>query len=110
MQGVVGTGERERGEDRDYRPKEVAFALAKRILDTQFNTVDDKRPWLFPKLAQMCQDWIEQKVQLAEGYTLAYLMTITEAQAEAAEKVWDAITQLADRREPAAADAQPLRP
>ncbi|MGI5223765.1 BPTD_3080 family restriction endonuclease [Actinoallomurus sp. CA-142502] len=98
MQGVVGAGERERGEDRDYRTKEVAFALAKRILDTQYNTVDDKRPWLFPKLAQMCHDWIEQKVQLAKGYTLAYLMTITEAQAEAAEKVWDAIIQLADRR------------
>jgi type III restriction enzyme len=98
MQGVVGTAERERGEDRDYRPKEVAFSLAKRILDTQFNTADDKRPWLFPKLAQMCQNWIEQKVQLADGYSLAYLMTITEAQAEAAEKVWAAITRLADRR------------
>ena len=98
MQGVVGTGERESGEDREYRTKEVAFALAKRILDTQFNTVDDKRPWLFPKLAQMCQDWIEQRVELADGYTLAYLMTITEAQAEAAEKIWDAIIRQADRR------------
>ena len=55
MQGVLGTGEREHGEDREYRTKEVAFALAKRILDTKFNTVDDKRPWLFPKLAQMCR-------------------------------------------------------
>ena len=56
-------GEREsRRATREYRPKEVAFALAKRILDTQFNTVDDKRPWLFPKLAQMCQEWIEQRV------------------------------------------------
>lgn len=100
MQGVVGAGEHERGEDRSYRPQEVAFALAKRILDTQFNTVDDKRPWLFPKLTKMCRDWIEQKVQLAEGYTLAYLMTITEAQAEAAEQVWNAITrQVGNRRE-----------
>lgn len=100
MQGVVGAGEHERGEDRSYRPQEVAFALAKRILDTQFNTVDDKRPWLFPKLTRMCLDWIEQKVQLAEGYTLAYLMTITEAQAEAAEQVWNAITrQVGNRRE-----------
>lgn len=100
MQGVVGAGEHERGEDRSYRPQQVAFALAKRILDTQFNTVDDKRPWLFPKLTKMCRDWIEQKVQLAEGYTLAYLMTITEAQAEAAEQVWNAITrQVGNRRE-----------
>ena len=98
LQGVLGTGEREHGEDREYRTKQVAFALAKRILDTKFNTVDDKRPWLFPKLAQMCEAWIERRVELAEGYTLAYLMTITEAQAEAAEKIWDAIIRQADRR------------
>lgn len=100
MQGVVGAGERDRGEDRVYRAQEVAFSLAKRILDTQFNTVDDKRPWLFPRLIGMCRDWIELKVQLAEGYTLAYLMTITEAQAEAAEQVWNVITrQVGNRRE-----------
>ena len=100
MQGVVGTGERERGESRDYRPQEVAFALAKRILDTQFNTADDKRPWLFPRLTEMCRAWIEQKVQIADGYRLNYLMTITEAQVEAAEQVWNAITrQVGNRRE-----------
>jgi type III restriction enzyme len=98
MRGVIGQEEREHGEQREYRPKEVAFALAKRILDSEFNSADDKRPWLFPKLATMCQDWIEQKVEIAEGYSLAHLMTITEAQAEAAEQVWNAITRLADRR------------
>ncbi len=93
VQGVVGTGEREQGDDRDYRPQEVAFTLAKRILDTQFNTADDKRPWLFPRLTRMCRDWIQQRVEIAEGYNLGHLMTITEAQAEAAEKVWDALTR-----------------
>ena len=40
MQGVVGAGERERrrGRPAQYRPQQVAFALAKRILDAQFNT------------------------------------------------------------------------
>ncbi|MEX2374045.1 MAG: restriction endonuclease, partial [Dehalococcoidia bacterium] len=98
LRGVIGQQEREHGEQREYRPKEVAFALAKRILDSEFNSADDKRPWLFPKLATMCQDWIEQKVEIAEGYSLAHLMTIAEAQAEAAEQVWNAITRLADRR------------
>ena len=98
MQGVVGAGERERGDDGNYRSQEVAFALAKRVLDTQFNTVDDKRPWLFPRLVGICREWIEQRVQIAEGYNLGYLMTITEAQAEAGEKVWGGITRLADRR------------
>ena len=100
MQGVVGAGEHERGDDRAYRPMEVAFALAKRILDTHFNTVDDKRPWLFPRLVGMSKDWIEQRVKLAPKYDLGYLMTITEAQAEAAEHVWNAIVrQSGNRRE-----------
>jgi type III restriction enzyme len=100
MQGVVGSGERERGESRLYRPQEVAFTLAKRILDTQFNTTDDKRPWLFPKLLELSRQWIEERVVLAEGYDLGYLMTISEAQAEAAESVWSAITrQVGNRRE-----------
>ncbi|UKA63756.1 BPTD_3080 family restriction endonuclease [Arthrobacter sp. FW306-04-A] len=98
MQGVVGNGEVERGDDRQYRPQEVAFALAKRILDSEFNTADDKRPWLFPRLVEVCRDWIEQRVVLTEGHSLGHLMTIAEAQAEAAEKVWGAITRLADRR------------
>ena len=98
MQGVVGAGERELGDGRGYRPQEVAFALAKRVLDTQFNTADDKRPWLFPKLLRICRDWLEHKVYVADGYDLGYLMTITEAQAEAAEKVWSAITRLDDRQ------------
>ncbi len=42
---------------------EVAFALAKRILDDAASTrVDDKRPWLFPQLVEMCQ-----RVDRAEG-------------------------------------------
>lgn len=98
MQGVLGSGERERGDSHVYRPQTVAFALAKRILDTQFNSADDKRPWLFPRLTVICREWIEQRVVLAEGYSLNYLMTITEAQAEACERVWSAITRLADRR------------
>jgi type III restriction enzyme len=97
MQGVVGAGEHEPGDTRGYRPQEVAFALAKRVLDMQFNIVDNRRPWLFPTLVRICRDWIEHKVYVADGYSLGYLMTITEAQAEASEKVWSAITRSDDR-------------
>ncbi|MBB6174862.1 type III restriction enzyme [Nocardiopsis mwathae] len=98
MQGVVGAGEHDLGEERTYRPQEVAFALAKRILDTQFNTAEDKRPWLFPKLVRFCREWIEQRVKVDEGYSLGHLMTITKAQAEAAEQIWGAIIRYNDRR------------
>ncbi|MGL5810083.1 MAG: BPTD_3080 family restriction endonuclease [Nocardioides sp.] len=100
MQGVVGAGERERGVQRDYRAQEVAFALAKRVLDTHITSADDRRPWLFPKLVEICRAWIDQRVKLAEGYRLTDLMTITEAQVEAAERIWEAISrQEDDRRE-----------
>jgi type III restriction enzyme len=98
-QGVVGAVERDQGDDQAYRPQEVAFALAKRILDTQFNTADDRRPWLFPELVAMCKEWISHRVRIADGYDLGYLMTITEARVEAAENIWGAITRRAGRRD-----------
>ena len=98
MQGVVGEEEREAGERRSYRPQQVAYALAKRILETQFNTADDKRPWLFPRLAGLCRQWVDERVELADGWDHTPLMVITETQVLAAEKVWEAITRFTDRR------------
>jgi type III restriction enzyme len=98
MGGVVGQKELDEGDPTKYRSQEVAFALAKRILDVNFNTVDDKRPWLFPKLVEMCREWIEEKVVVKGGYSLGYLMTITEARVLAAEQVWGAIIRQTDNR------------
>jgi type III restriction enzyme len=100
MGGVVGQRELEEGDPTAYRPQQVAFTLAKRILDEQFTTAGDKRPWLFPKLVKICQDWIEQRVEVKGDYSLGYLMTITEARVLAAEQVWNAITRhVGNRRE-----------
>jgi type III restriction enzyme len=93
MGGVVGERELEEGDPTEYRPQQVAFSLAKRILDANFNTVEDRRPWLFPRLVEMCQAWIEEQVVVSGGYSLGYLMTITEARVLAAEAVWNAIVQ-----------------
>lgn len=99
IQGVIGDGEHDTSEERTYRLQEVAFALAKRILDTQFNTVEDKRPWMFPRLVDICRQWIDHRVTVDEGYSLGHLMTITQAQVQAAEEIWGAIiSQIRDRR------------
>ncbi len=98
-QGVVGAGELDQRDDEVYRPQQIAYALAERILDVQFNTADDKRPWLFPQLVAMCKEWIKHRVRIADGYDLGYLMTITEARVEAAENIWGAITRRAGRRD-----------
>lgn len=100
MQGVVGQAEREGGDRRAYRPQEVAFALAKRILDTQVNSGDDRKPWMFPQLVRISTEWLQKCVIVAPGYDLGHLMAITEAQAEASEKIWDSVVrQVGDRRE-----------
>ncbi|WP_344068108.1 BPTD_3080 family restriction endonuclease [Nostocoides vanveenii] len=100
MGGVVGRRELEEGDPTAYRPQQVAFALAKRILDEQFTAAGDRRPWLFPELVRICKDWIEQKVVLKGDYSLGYLMTITEARVLAAEQVWNAISRhVGNRRE-----------
>lgn len=100
MGGVIGKRELEEGDPTSYRPQQVAFALAKRILDQYFTQPGDKRPWLFPKLVKICQDWIDQRVVLKGDYSLGYLMTITEARVLAAEQVWNAITgHIGNRRE-----------
>lgn len=100
MQGVVGQGEREGGDRRTYRPQEVAFALAKRLLDTQVNSGDDRKPWMFPQLVRISTEWLQRCVIVAPDCDLGYLMTITEAQAEASEKIWDSVVrQVGSRRE-----------
>lgn len=100
MGGVVGRRELEEGDPAGYRPQQVAFALAKRILDQRFTQAGDRRPWLFPKLVRICQDWIDQRVVLKGDYSLGYLMTITEARVLAAEQVWNAVIRhVGNRRE-----------
>jgi type III restriction enzyme len=97
---VVGRPEVDAGDPTVYRTQQVAFALAKRILDANFNTVDDKRPWLFPRLVELCREWLDETVVVIGDMTIGYLMTITEARVLAAEKIWDAIAyQAGNRRE-----------
>ncbi len=100
--GVVGAAERVDNPDpASFRPQEVAFALAKRLLDAHFvATPDDRRPWLFPRLVRICRQWLDSSLDVEDGYSVGHLLTHTERQAEAVEAIWHAITiQVGDRRE-----------
>src|SRR5699024_8943409 len=66
LQGVVGETEYERGGSRVYRRQEVAYALARRILDAHFNTDEDRRPWMFPQLVQVSNQWLDSCLSIAE--------------------------------------------
>ena len=99
--GIVGESEEIRDRDpASYRTQEVAFVLARRLLDSHFtDDADGRRPWLFPRLVRICRDWLDQCVHVADGASLGQLM-YAEAQAEAAEAVNRAILRnVGGRRE-----------
>jgi len=96
--GPVGEAEREAGDRRAYRNQEVAYTLAKRILAKEFNVGEDRRPWMFPQLADICSQWIDTCVTVAAGHSIGYLVTITEAQVEACELILGAIARVVGNR------------
>jgi type III restriction enzyme len=74
------------------RRQEVAFALARRLLDQHFSGDGrDRRLWLFPRLAQICRSWLDTCVHVEAPFTVGRLM-LAEAQAEAVEAIYHAIT------------------
>jgi type III restriction enzyme len=98
--GIVGVAEQIADDPTRYRPQQVAYALARRVLHTYLTALgDDPRPWLFPQLAHICRDWLDGCVDLAPGYTVGHLMASTERQAEAAEAIHRAITRVEGGRE-----------
>src|SRR3954451_12179502 len=102
VEGVVGEGETVTDDEaQGRRRQEVAYRLAARLLRTHLTALgEDPRPWLFPQLAKIAQQWLEQCVDVAPGYAIGHLLTSTEGQAEAAEAIHRAIAvQAGSRRE-----------
>ncbi|QEO16274.1 restriction endonuclease [Agromyces intestinalis] len=91
-EGIVGEGERIEG-IAQTREQEIAFKIAGRVLKTFFDTQGDARPWLFPQLVDLSQQWIRACVHVDPGYEIGYL-SMEVPQQEAAEAVYHAITRL----------------
>jgi type III restriction enzyme len=99
--GIVGEAEQTLDADpRRHRTQEVAFALARRLLDNHFSgSGQERRPWLFPALVTICRNWLHNCVRVAEGYDIDQLLRYAERQAEAVEAIQHAITvQVGNRR------------
>jgi type III restriction enzyme len=94
VSGIVGASEElDDRDERDYRFQEVAFQLARRLLDSHFRTdAGDRRPWLFPKLLRLCERWLRTCTRIEPGYTIGHLVRFFEDQAGAADSVYAAVT------------------
>jgi len=72
------------------REQEVAFQLAKAVLDKYFSETDGVKPWLFPQLVSIARDWIAKCVTIKDNAFIQMLL-ITENRHYAAERIYNAI-------------------
>ena len=99
--GIVGGGEVEIDAATGSRPQSVAYALARQLLQAHLTVLgEDTRPWLFPRLVQICRDWLDRCVEVAPGFSTSQLARYAELRATAVEAIYSAIVvQIGNRRE-----------
>ncbi len=95
---IVGEVERIEEESGALRPQAVAFRLARRLLRHEYVIGSDERPWLFPRLVQICKEWLDQCVDLDEGFDVGTIVRYAEFEADAAEAIYHAVTCVQDDR------------
>lgn len=90
--GVIGAAEEiELTEPQKARDQQIAFALAKAL--TEKHLSDGKgldRPWLFPRLVEICREWLETCVTTDPAVAKGCLL-FAQPGAEATEKILNAI-------------------
>jgi type III restriction enzyme len=73
------------------RPQQVAYEVARVVVDSHLRVGEDRRPWLFPRVAELTREWLRSHVDLQDGLSIGFL-TLAEYRQEAAEKVHRAIS------------------
>lgn len=80
------------------RAQQVAFVLAKRLLDRYFHAPDEdgqpgaERPWLFPRLVEITRRWIAECVTLKDDAFVG-LLAMAQRADDAVEKLYLSIVR-----------------
>ncbi len=73
------------------RPNEVAFLLAKLVLERYFSAAgEEPRPWLFPQILAISKRWLDECVTCKDD-TFPQLLLLTELAHDAAGRIYRAI-------------------
>jgi type III restriction enzyme len=98
--GIAGSDEVDSIEDAEpVRRQAVVYQVARRLLDTHLlSQRNELRPWYFPRLAELCGDYLERFVDVEPGYENA--LGLAEVQARLADEVWKAVTRQSGNRHP----------
>lgn len=93
MVGVIGErGEHSLDQLRAKRPQEMAFTLARDLLERHFrDDAGNVRTWHFPRLAAITREWLERCVDYADD-TFPGLLLLPERGRQAVERIRDAVT------------------
>ncbi len=99
VSGIVGQSEQHTLESlRGFREQQVAFRLAKLVLDRHLRDPQgNERPWYFPQVLPLVQEWLREHVVLKDDTFLGLLLLAQHADA-AVERVGSRINWLADNR------------
>jgi type III restriction enzyme len=93
MSPIVGLSEVHTLDDlKRHRPNEVAFLLAKDVLERYFNADDNYRPWLFPQVLAITKRWLAECVVLKD-HTFPQLLLLREFAHDAEDHIYRSIVQ-----------------
>jgi type III restriction enzyme len=95
--GVVGEQGEHRLDDRPVREQEVAYELAKYVVNTLDLSHDDVPVHTrFPQVVQIAKDWLASCLTFEPGCDLAMLLQFAELRAKAAERIHNSIVTQRD--------------
>lgn len=96
VRGSVGEAEFHSLDDlKAIRPQAIAFDLTKRLMDRYFRDAPDEngvaveRPWLFPKLLRIVQDWMADPTMLVlKDNAFPQLLAFAELANDAVDRIY----------------------
>ncbi|WP_214110112.1 hypothetical protein [Acrocarpospora catenulata] len=101
--GVVGEIDEHTLENLErMRLQQVAFRLAKRVVETKLSDTDNPKPWYFPQALRCAKEWLKECVTYRDE-TFPGLLTLAQNAEDAVERIWNAIMRqqgLSGRPEP----------
>ena len=78
------------------RPNEIAFLLAKLVLEKYFRDDDgNDKPWLFPQVLAITKRWLAECVTLKD-HTFPQLLLLIESAHDAADRIYKSIVTATD--------------
>ncbi len=78
---------------KQYRPQQVAFMLAKLVLEKYFRDDNGEvKPWLFPNLVDIARRWLDECVVLKDR-TFPQLLLLHEHADDAADRIYRCIVR-----------------